>query len=141
MSRNFVVSVVVMFVVSMALGFVVHGWILAGDYARLTPQLFRAETDAQGHFGSMIIAHVIFAFGITWIYRQGRDNKPFLAQGLRFGAALALVTCVPTYLIYYAVQPMPSDLVAQQIVFDLIAMLVMGVAVAALNRDPNAARA
>ena len=41
---------------------------------------------------------------------------------------------VSTYLIYFAVQPMPSDLVAQQIVFDSISMVIIGIATAWLNR-------
>lgn len=39
----------------------------------------------------------------------------------------------PTYLIYYAVQPMPGALVIKQIVLETVAMLVMGVVVALLN--------
>ena len=47
----------------------------------------------------------------------------------------ALLTVVPTYLIYYAVQPMPAMTVAKQIVFDGILVVVLGVIVAALYRD------
>src|SRR5262245_37755536 len=108
MNKTFVVSVVVMFVVSMILGFVVHGLLLGQQYAALT-QLFRPESDQQAHFGYMIAAHVIMAIGFTWVYRQGRENKPFLGQGVRFGLAIAVLSTIPVYLIYFAVQPLPSD--------------------------------
>lgn len=134
MNKQFVISVVVLFVVSMLLGFVVHGWLLHAEYAKLVPNLFRSPQDAQGHFAYMLLAHVSMAVGLTWIYRQGRDARPWLGQGLRFGAALAVLMTIPTYLIYFAVQPLPSDLVAQQIVYDTIAMLIMGVVTAAVNR-------
>ena len=135
MNKTFMISVVVLFLVSMTLGFVVHGVLLGPDYAKLQ-SLFRSPQDAQGHFGAMIAAHVLIALGFTWIYRQGRDSgKPFLAQGVRFGIAVAVLTTIPTYLIYYAVQPMPSDVVAKQIVFDTIAMVIMGIVAAAVNRD------
>jgi membrane protease YdiL (CAAX protease family) len=140
MNKTFAISVVVMFVVTMALGFVVHGLILGQSYAAL-PNLFRGEQDQAGHFGYMILAHVFMAIGFTWIYRQGRENKPWLMQGVRFGIAVALLTVIPTYLIYFAVQPLPSDLVAQQIVYDTIATVIMGIVVAAVNRDPVPARA
>ncbi len=39
------------------------------------------------------------------------------------------------YLIYFAVQPMPGNLVAKQIVFDTIAMVIMGIACAWINQD------
>ena len=139
MNRTFVVSVVVMFVVSSIAGFIVHGMLLGADYARLT--FFRTNADFMGHYAAMAAANLIWAVGFTWIYRQGRDGRPFLGQGARFGVAVALLAVIPTYLDYYAVQPMPSDLVAEQIVFDTIAVVIMGVIVAALNRDPLPARA
>ena len=135
MNMRFLVSVVVLFIVSMALGFVVHGVLLGADYAKLVT-LFRPEADQQTHFGWMLIAHVFIAVGFTWIYRAGRDARPWLGQGVRFGIAVAVLTTIPAYLIYYAVQPMPFDLVVKQVVFDTLAMIVMGVVAAAVNRDP-----
>ena len=134
MNKQFAISVVVLFVVSMLLGFVVHGWLLAAEYAKLVPKLFRAPQDAEGYFVYMLLAHVFMAVGLTWIYRQGRDARPWLGQGLRFGLAVAVLMTIPTYLIYFAVQPLPSDLVAQQVVYDTIAMVILGVVTAAVNR-------
>jgi hypothetical protein len=39
---------------------------------------------------------------------RGVEAKPWVAQGERFGIAVALLTVWPTYLIYYVVQPMPG---------------------------------
>lgn len=135
MNKNFVISVVVLFVLSMALGFVVHGLLLGPEYAKLT-SLFRGPQDAEKHFAFMLLAHLSIAIGWTWIYRAGRESKPWMMQGVRFGLAVAVICTIPTYLIYYAVQPMPSDLVALQVVYDTICSLIMGMAVAFLNRDP-----
>ena len=135
MDKNFVASVIAISIASLMLGFVVHGVFLHDAYAKL-PNLFRPETQAQGYFGYMLIAHLLIGTGFTWIYRRGRENKPWLIQGLRFGAAVAVMMTIPTYLIYFAVQPLPSDLVAQQIVFDLIAILLLGIFVAWLNKYP-----
>ena len=140
MNRTFLLSVVAMFVVLMILGFVVHGVLLGKEYARLTT-LFRGPDDAQRHFPFMIAAHVAMAIGWTWIYRMGRENKPWIGQGIRFGLAVALIATIPTYLIYFAVQPMPSDTVALQIAYDTIASVILGIVVAAVNRDPLPARA
>jgi drug/metabolite transporter (DMT)-like permease len=141
MNGRFVVSVVVLAIVSMLLGFVVHGVLLAGDYAKLVPNMFRTPEDSEHYMGYMIAQNIFFAIGFTWIYRHGREGKPWLGQGLRFGAAVAVMTTVPMFLIYYAVQPTPGDLVVKQIVFDSIAMLVMGLVAAAVNRDPVPSRA
>jgi drug/metabolite transporter (DMT)-like permease len=103
--------------------------------------LFRPPADAERHFPYLLLAHVFLAVGWTWIYRMGRENKPWLGQGIRFGLAVAVLSTIPTYLIYFAVQPMPSDMVALQIVYDTIACVIMGIVVAAVNRDPLPARA
>jgi hypothetical protein len=139
MNKSFVLSVVAMFIVSMILGFVVHGFLLAGEYAKLV-NLFRTPEDSQRHFAFMLLAHVFMAIGWTWIYRIGREEKPWLGQGIRFGIAVAVLCTIPGYLIYFAVQPMPSDMVALQIAYDTIACVIMGIVVAAVNRDPLPAR-
>jgi len=139
MGARFWISVVATFVVSMIIGFVVHGFVLHDDYAQL-PNLMRTEEDAQGHFGYMILAHVCMALGLTWIYRQGRESgKPAIGQGLRFGAAVAVMMCIPMYLIYYSVQPWPGVVVVKQIVYDVIGMQLLGVVVALVNQDPKTA--
>ena len=51
---------------------------------------------------------------------------------------MAVLTVIPTYLIYYAVQPMPGNIVAKQIVFDTIAMVLMGIVCAWINQDKRA---
>ena len=82
----------------------------------------------------MILAPVIMAGALVWIYSRGSEAKPWMAQGMRFGLAAAVLTVVPTYTIYYVVQPMPGMHVIKQIVFDGILMLVLGATVAFLYR-------
>ncbi|MFS8085313.1 MAG: hypothetical protein ACMG6H_06760 [Acidobacteriota bacterium] len=134
MTKKFWLSVALMFVMSMALGFLVHGYLLAPEYAKLT-NLFRQGADAESRFGVMLLAHVFIAVGFTWVYLRGREeDKPFVGQGLRYGAAVAVLSTIPMYLIYLAVQPMPEALVVKQVVFDTIGVLAMGVVVAWINR-------
>jgi hypothetical protein len=73
----------------------------------------------------------------VWIYSRGVEAKPWLGQGLRFGFVIALLTIVPTYMIYYVVQPMPGAVVVKQIVFDGVLLLVLGAVVAFLYRRDN----
>jgi len=137
MNMNVAISAVVMAVMSLMLGFVVHGWLLGPDYKALGA-IFRPEDQQMNFIGFMIAAHVLIGIGFTWIYRMGREAKPFLGQGVRFGLAVAVLTVIPTYLIYYAVQPMPGNVVAKQIIFDTMAMVVMGVVCAWINQDRRA---
>ena len=53
------------------------------------------------------------AGAFSWIYIRGHEARPWLPQGLRFGFAVALLTVIPTYIIYYVVQPMPGATVVE----------------------------
>lgn len=135
MNKQFFIGWIVLFVAWMAGSFVVHGTLLHDDYLKLA-NMFRPEADAQKYFPLMLLAHVILAGAFVWIYARGVEAKPWLPQGIRYGLAVALLTILPTYIIYYAVQPMPSSLVIKQIVFDGILMLILGAIVAFVYREP-----
>ena len=136
MNKKFVIAWIVLFIVWMAGSFAVHGALLHDDYSRLS-NLFRSEADAQRYFPWMIAAHVILSGAFVWIYSRGVEATAWLPQGLRFGLAVALLTIVPTYIIYYVVQPMPGALVVKQIVFDGILMLILGAVAAFIYRQPT----
>jgi len=139
MDKRFWIAAVVIFVVSLGLGWVVHGVLLEVEYAKL-PNLFRPVADQQGYFPLMLLANALFALAFTWIYRKGLEpGKPFVSQGFRYGIAIAVLMTIPTYLIYYAVQPMPGHLVAKQIVYDVIAVVIMGIVVAWTSQPPKPA--
>jgi hypothetical protein len=133
MSKSFLGTWLVVFIVWMLGAYIVHATLLHNDYAALS-QMFRADADAQQYFPLMILAHVIMAGAFSWIYIRGHEAKPWLPQGLRFGFAVALLTVIPTYTIYYVVQPMPGQTVVKQIVFDSIVLLVLGATAAFMNR-------
>jgi hypothetical protein len=133
MNRRFFIAWLVMFIAWMAGSFAIHGALLHGDYEKLQT-LFRPEAEAQRYFPLMLLAHVIMAGAFVWIYSRGVEAKPWLGQGLRFGVAVALLSLVPSYLIYYVVQPIPGALAVKQIVYDTILLLVLGAIVAFMYR-------
>lgn len=135
MNKQCLISVLLLFVASMAFDFVLHAVLLEKDYAA-QPALMRKEADAQRHFPAMLLAHVLIAAGVTAIYRRGREaGRPWLGQGLRFGLWFAVAACVPTFLIYYAVQPIGLSLAVKQICFGGVATVLLGVVAAALNKQ------
>jgi hypothetical protein len=137
MGKRFVIAWIVVFVAWMAGSFVVHGLLLGADYAA-TPHLFRPEADSGRLFPLMLLAHVSLAGALVWIYGRGVEDTPWVGQGVRFGLAVALLTVVPTYIIYYVVQPMPEGLVVKQIVFDAILVVLLGLLTAFLYRGGRA---
>ena len=136
MNKQFFIGWIAVFIVWFAGSFVVHGLLLHDDYARLQ-NLFRSESDAQAFFTLMILEHVILSGAFVWIYARGVEARPWAGQGIRFGIAVALLTVIPTYLIYFVVQPMPAGTVAKQIVFDTVLLLILGLVVAFVYRGPE----
>ncbi|GAB3377582.1 hypothetical protein [Lysobacter fragariae] len=134
MDKRFWISGVVMTIATMLLGFVVHGLLLANDYNALVGTVMRSQEEANGLMQWMMIADVCIGFAMTWIYRQGiTGGRSTLAQGVRFGIAVAFLTVIPQFLIYYVVSAMPAALVHKQLIFDSLRMVVLGVLVAYLN--------
>jgi len=135
MNKQVLISIVVLFVASMAFDFVVHAVLLQKDYAA-QPALNRTEAGQQRHFPAMLLAHLFVAAGVTAIYRRGREaGKDWFGQGLRFGLWFAVAACVPGFLIYYAVQPVGLSVVVKQICFGGIATVLLGIVAAALNKQ------
>ncbi|MEN9559399.1 MAG: hypothetical protein RLZZ502_610 [Pseudomonadota bacterium] len=139
MNRKFVLGSLCLFVLWMIGSFIVHAQLLAQDYAALTGKLFRTPADSEKYFPFMLLAHAFMSCALMWIYARGNDIlKPWLGQGLRFGVAVAFLACIPTYLIYYAVQPTPGELVAKQIIFDGVLLVLLGVFTSWWQRKPSA---
>jgi hypothetical protein len=127
-----IISAAVMFVMAWALSFVVHGFLLGADYS-VTPGM-RPPAEAQSLMAYLILAQALFGIAFAWVYVQGKEDKPWLMQGIRYGIAIALLTVIPTYLIYHVVTPVPLALAIKQIVFDSIRVVLMGVVLAWINR-------
>ena len=133
--KRFWICGVIVSIAAMLLDFIVHGWLLQGDYNVLVAVGFmRRPEDAQHYLPYLLIAHLLIGFGLTWLYRKGIDSgRTAIGQGLRFGAAVAVMATIPGYLIYYAVLPLPAALVHKQMIYSTIAMLLLGMLLAWLN--------
>lgn len=134
MNKRVLICGLLMSIATLLLGFVVHGLLLKSDYLPLVGAMMRTQDDSQHYFHWMIVADLLIGYAMTWIYANGfTSGRAVFGQGLRFGAAVALLTAVPNYLIYYAVQPMPTELVIKQVVFDGLRFVLLGLLVAYLQ--------
>jgi hypothetical protein len=135
MTGRFWISVAAMFVLTFALSWAVHGGLLHNDYMAIVGSgAMRRPEDTHSLMYWMFFAHAVFAFGFTWVYLQGIADKPWLAQGIRYGIAVACLAIIPTYLIYHVVTPVPLLVALKQVVFDTCRLIVMGIVLAWLNR-------
>lgn len=134
MNKKFFIAWLAVFVAWMAGDFLIHGTLLQADYTQLA-RLYRTPAESQQYFPWMLFAHVLMAAAFTWIYARGTEAKPWVAQGARYGIAVALLSAVPGYLIYYVVQPLTGELVTKQIIFSSILLTVLGIIVAWFYRE------
>lgn len=131
--KPLIITTIVTFIAWMLGGGLVHGGLLHDDYGQL-PNLFRTDVEMQKYFGWMVLAHLMASFALVWIYSRGISASPWLGQGVRFGIVVAFLTVIPTYMIFYVVQPMPGVMVVKQCVFDGLLMVVLGIIVAFMYR-------
>ena len=134
MNRTFWLAWLAVFLAWFFGSFLIHGVLLHADYLSVR-QLYRGDEEEGKLFPLMIAAHVFFSGAFTWIYARGVEAKPWLGQGLRFGVAVAFLYSIPTFLIYYVVQPLPEMMVAKQIVFESILVLTLGAIAAFMYRS------
>ena len=133
MGKRFWICGIVMSFAALLWSFLTHALLLQPDYDALGA-MYRDAADGERHFPWLLLAHALIGFAMTWIFGQGLSSeRPTLAQGLRFGFAMALFSTVPGYLVHYAVQPLPSLLVAKQVAFGIVGMLLLGMLVAWLQ--------
>ena len=65
----------------------------------------------------LVLGYLLISVGLTWIYRMGKsDNDEWMAQGVRFGLAIAIVATIPSFMIAYVVERIPESLAIKQIV-------------------------
>ena len=134
MDKKFLISTVAVFVVWILGSFLVHGVWLTSTYETLG-SMMRPVEEQEALFHFMLIAHVLMAAAFVWIYQRGNEDKPWMQQGLRFGIAIALLAPIPTFMIYYTVQPTPGMLAVQQSVGDSVVVIIVAMVAAFLNRS------
>jgi hypothetical protein len=145
MRKRFWVCGIVVSIVALLLDYLIHGVLLRADYAGLVAGgLMRAPEDAAAYVPYMLAAHLLIGYGLTWLYMHfdgamrnallvGDARRSPALDGLQFGAAIAVMSTIPGYLVYYAVQPLPASLVHKQMIFSAIAMLLLGWLLSWLN--------
>ncbi|MFI5232927.1 MAG: hypothetical protein ACHQSE_10510 [Gemmatimonadales bacterium] len=129
MSKKFVIAVIVAFVLFSGLGYLVHGYLLADAYGHF-PNLWRTADETTKHMPFLLFANLVTAVAFVWIYERGRQDKPFLGQGIRYGIAMAALVPAAKFITYYAIQPIPHSIALHQILFDGAAIVLTSLVVA-----------
>jgi hypothetical protein len=119
-----ILTIIVVFILANFSGFFIHAIWLKQDYMPIA-QHYRPEGQEKMLF--IVLAYLSFAIGSVLVYARGVEDKPVLAQGLRFGLLMFLILTVPSFFIAYAVQPVPAVLMSKQVLAELVDKILLGV--------------
>jgi len=133
MDKRFWMCGIVVAAAALILGFLVHGVALRADYQALAT-LYRSREAATAQAAWILPAYLLLGLAMTWLYRRmPAGDGVDLGRGARFGLAVGLVSYVPWHLLAYVAQPLPLSLMVRQALFDLAAMVMLGVLLAWLQ--------
>ena len=109
----------------------VHGYVLAADYAPYYGTLLRGGAEPAWQFAFLPLAHLAWVAGLVWIYLRVAFTGSVVVQGMKLGFVGWVIGQVPLWLLWFAEQPWPSDLVLKQLALELVSSLLVGVTIAA----------
>lgn len=132
-TKRVILAIVAGFVLMAAGRYLIHNVWLASVYAN-NSTLWRTQSEMVHRVWVIQLATLIFSVAATLIYVRGREAKPWLGQGLRFGVLLALASAVPQSMVEYFTYPVSSTLMVQWMIGEGCLALLLGVLVAAICR-------
>jgi hypothetical protein len=122
MDRKFWIALVVVLVVKVVWETVVHGVLLAADYAE-SAQLWRPPEEMKN--GLMLVVHIASAFFFTLIFTRGYEGRG-IQEGVRYGFFVGMLIAIPMAYGSYAAMPMPYTLALKWLLFGLLMYMVLG---------------
>jgi hypothetical protein len=132
--KKIVMAAVATFVVLMATNYLIHGIWLTADYDAI-PLSHRSPWGIQHRFWATVLGQVFFSAMFAYIYTRGRENKPWVEQGIRYGILVALLALIPTSLSQYTVYIVPYMLAIKWMVAGSIQMVLAGLVVARIFKN------
>jgi hypothetical protein len=124
-------AAVAAWVVSMALGFLVNGVLLAGAYAA-EASAFRPQDQMNLPVG--FASSLLGFFAFAYAYAKGYEGTSGVQEGLRYGVIVALLLVCFGMVWNWVVYPISSRLLIYMIVDTLLEFAIYGAIVGAIYR-------
>lgn len=129
-SKRYFLASFAVFVFIFIFEWVFHGMALKGLY-EATASLWRPKEECVTW--AMFVAQVMFAFVFTFIFTKGYEGKG-IGEGTRYGILIGLLM-IPTNLIWYAVAPLPFELVVYWSIGGIIELVLCGAIAATVYKQ------
>ncbi len=129
--KKMMFAVVAGFVVQLVGLSLIHGVWLKPDYLA-TAALWRTQEAQVARTWAMLLGTLIYVIAAVLIYVRGREAKPWMGQGVRFGILLALAVVVYSSLSGWVILPVPHLLVAKWIISESLLAVALGLVIAGI---------
>jgi hypothetical protein len=116
----------------------IHGVILSADYEPYEGTLLRTSGDGTPPWQMLFlpVVHLAVIVPLVWVYGRLPLAGSTAARGAKIGLLGWAMGQLPVWLLWYAQQPWPGDLVLKQLGLELVASLAIGLTIAAVARVP-----
>src|SRR5271155_4302700 len=135
--KKLVLAIAAVYIFLMATNYLVHSIWLMADYDAI-PMSHRSAAAIQHRFWIMLIGQFFFSAMFACIYTRGKESKPWMVQGIRYGILVAFLTIIPTSLGEYVVYFVPYMLAVKWMIAGGIQLVLAGVLVAGIYKDGTA---
>jgi len=130
-----VLAGVVVFVLANVGAAVLHGFVLAADYAPYEGTLLRRGAEPAWQFIFLPVVHLSFTIGLIWLFRiAGWDDDRWTTRALKLGAIAWLIGPAPMWLLWFAEQPWPGSILVKQLPYELVIALILALTAGAMLR-------
>jgi hypothetical protein len=124
---------------------IVHGFLLASDYAPYYGTLLRgvgSDANPSWQFVFLPVVHLSFTIGLIWLFRVAPANHDrWTARALKLGVMAYLIGPGPLFLLWYAQQPWPGALAIKQLGYEFVIALALAITAGAILRPNSPAKA
>ena len=138
-TKKLIGGMVAAFVILFIGGFLVHSLWLGTTYRQMRDDgfSFRPEDAIRQRLWGVWVSDALYSILFVWIYAKGRDEKPWMAQGIRYGILMTFFTVVPSTINDYVVYNLPHTLVLHWMIAGLFTLVLMGLAAATILKKSS----
>ena len=136
--KKLVLAAVVTYIVLMASNYLINSILLMPDYNAI-PLSHRSMEGIMHRFWALALGQLFYAIFFVYIYARGAEHKSWPAQGVRYGIVMTLFTVIPVSLTQYDIYIVPYMLAIKWMVAGALQMLLLGIIVAAIYKQPQSA--
>lgn len=136
-NKTFWIGCVVVFVVLQAIGFVVHGVMMAPTYQELAA-IFRPEAQMNDMMWMMMLSAAVTVYMFCYIFTKGYEGKGIM-EGVRYGALVSFLMAGAWSIDQHVIYPLPADVATIWLVSGFVSFMIAGGVFAAIYKPESAA--